>query len=319
MDHLENQAPMTTTAANATPRTAVARADDRAAQLMLIGMAVCFGGTWVAADIAVAAAPPFTIAAVRFGVASVLLFAWGKVAGRPVSTIRRADWPMIIGLGLTAVAGYNWLFLTGLTLAPASDGAIIVPGLAPVFTALIASLALDERIGRRGFIGLAIAAFGLVLVVGPAGAADRTRLLGDGLFLAGAVLWGVYSVLARVASRRFNAVSTTLYGTAVGTLVLLPLAVLESGADALTTAPMDALAGIGYLAVFGTVGAFVLLNLGVARIGAARASAYALLVPIIGVLSSVVLLHDEIGPLTVIGGAIVLVGLWLVEHRRTAN
>ena len=319
MDHLENRAPMTTTAANATPRTAVARADDRAAQLMLIGMAVCFGGTWVAADIAVAAAPPFTIAAVRFGVASVLLFAWAKVAGRPLSTIRRADWPMIIGLGLTAVAGYNWLFLTGLTLAPASDGAIIVPGLAPVFTALIASLALDERIGRRGFIGLAIAAFGLVLVVGPAGAADGTRLLGDGLFLAGAVLWGVYSVLARVASRRFNAVSTTLYGTAVGTLVLLPLAALENGADALTTAPMDALAGIGYLAVFGTVGAFVLLNLGVARIGAARASAYALLVPIIGVLSSVVLLHDEIGPLTVVGGAIVLVGLWLVEHRRTAN
>jgi O-acetylserine/cysteine efflux transporter len=73
-------------------------------------------------------------------------------------------------------------------------------------------------------------------------------------------------------------------------------------------------AGIGYLAVFGTVGGFVLLNLGVARLGAARASAFALLVPIVGVLSSVLLLGERIGPLTLAGGAIVLVGLWLVEH-----
>jgi drug/metabolite transporter (DMT)-like permease len=84
-------------------------------------------------------------------------------------------------------------------------------------------------------------------------------------------------------------------------------------------APLDALAGIGYLAVFGTVGAFVLLNLGVARIGAARASAFALLVPVVGVLTSVVFLGDRIGPLTVVGGAVVLAGLWLVEHRDSAQ
>ena len=51
-------------------------------------------------------------------------------------------------------------------------------------------------------------------------------------------------------------------------------------------------------------GVFVLLNLGVARIGAARASAFALLVPVVGVLTSVMFLGDEIGPLTVVGGAI---------------
>ena len=288
---------------------------DRAAYLALTAMALCFGGTWVPAAIAVDSVPPFTIAAVRFGIASVLLYAWARLANRPLSPISRADLPMILGLAVTAVAGYNWLFLTALTMAPATDGAIIVPGLAPVFTALIAGLALGERLGRRGFAGLAIAAVGLLLVVGPGGEAGGTRLLGDVLFVAGAVLWGVYSVLARIASRRFNAVSTTLYGTALGTVILVPLALTERGTAALGAAPLDALAGIAYLAVFGTVVAFVLLNLGVARIGAARASAFALLVPIVGVLTSVVFLDDELGPLTVIGGIIVLAGLWLIEHR----
>ena len=289
---------------------------DRAAYLMLTAMAVCFGGTWVPAAVAVDSVPPFTIAAVRFGLASVLLYAWARLAGRPISPVAGArDLAMIAGLALTAVAGYNWLFLTGLTLAPASDGAIIVPGLAPVFTAAIAALVIGERLGPRGYLGLAVAGIGLFLVVRPAGATDAERLLGDGLFVAGAALWGIYSVLARTASRRFNAVSTALYGTSVGTVILVPLALLEHGGAALGAAPVEALAGIGYLAVFGTAAAFVLLNLGVARIGAARASAFALLVPIGGVLSSVAILGDELGPTTIVGGIVVLAGLWLVEYR----
>ncbi|MCA1569153.1 MAG: EamA family transporter [Chloroflexi bacterium] len=46
-----------------------------------------------------------------------------------------------------------------------------------------------------------------------------------------------------------------------------------------------------------------------ARIGAACASAFALLVPIVGMLSSVALLGERLGPVTVVGGAIVLIGL----------
>jgi drug/metabolite transporter (DMT)-like permease len=97
--------------------------------------------------------------------------------------------------------------------------------------------------------------------------------------------------------------------------VLLPPALLEGGVQTMAAAPVDALIGIAYLTVFGTVAAFVLLNMGVARIGAARASAFALLVPIVGVLSSVALLGEHLGALTLVGGAIVLVGLWLIEHR----
>jgi drug/metabolite transporter (DMT)-like permease len=298
---------------HASPQMGTDRGDN-VAYLMLTAMAICFGGTWVAGAVAVDAAPPFTIAAVRFGIASVLLYAWARLANRPLSRVARADWPLIAGLGLTAIAGYNWLFLTGLTLAPASDGAIIVPGLAPVFTLVFAGAILRERLGVRAYIGFAVAAVGLYFVVAPGGATDERRLLGDLMFLAGAVCWGIYSVLARIASRRFDAVSTTLYGTALGTVILVPAALLEGGALRLAEAPAEALAGIAYLALFGTVAAFVLLNLGVARIGASRASAFALLVPIVGVLSSVALLGERLGPTTLIGGVIVLFGLWLVEQ-----
>jgi drug/metabolite transporter (DMT)-like permease len=292
---------------------------DRAAYLMLTAMAIFFGGTWVPAAVAVDAVPPFAIALVRFGIAAVLLYGWARLARRSLSPIRGRDWLLVAGLALTAVAGYNWLFLTALTMAPATDGAIIVPGMAPVFTAILAGLVLGERLGTRGIVGLALAALGLYLVVNPTGGTSAERLLGDALFVAGAALWGVYSVLARIASRRFNAVSASLYGITLGAIILLPLAILEGGLGTLASAPVGALLGIGYLAVFGTVAAFVLLNLGVARIGAARASAFALLVPVVGVVTSVMFLGERLGPLTLVGGAIVLAALWLIEHRGSSH
>lgn len=135
------------------------------------------------------------------------------------------------------------------------------------------------------------------------------------MFIAGAACWGVYSVLGRIGSRRFDPVSATLYGTAIGTAVLIPLAMLENGWQRLATAPVGAWAGIAYLAVFGTVAAFVLLHVGIGRLPASRATAFALLVPVVGVVSSAWLLHEPLSPLTLLGGAIVILGLWLIQRR----
>jgi drug/metabolite transporter (DMT)-like permease len=232
-----------------------------------------------------------------------------------LAPVRRADLPLIVGLGLTAIAGYNYLFLTGLRLAPATDGSLIVPGLAPVATALLAAPILRERLRRGTVAGLVLAIAGLLLVVNPqGGGASGDRLLGDAMFLGGAVLWGIYSVLGRIAGGRFDPVSVTLYGAVAGTLVLLPLAFAEGGASRVAHADIGAWLGIGYLAVFGTVGGFVGLHVGIRRIGASRAAAFALLVPVFGVSSSAWLLGEALAPLTLVGGAVILAGLWLVER-----
>lgn len=288
---------------------------ERSAYLLLVAMAIFFGGTWVAGKWAVDELPPFTIAALRFGSGALLLFGWARIGGRPLSRVGRRDLPLIAGMGLTAIAGYNWLFLTGLTLAPSSDGAIIVPGSVPVLTALLAAATLGERVGRRGALGILVACGGLLLVISPGSQGSESRLAGDLMFLAGGVLWSGYNVLARVASRRFDAVSATLYGMVAGALFLVPGALLEGSGPALGMASVQAWAGVAYLSVFGSVLAFVFLQLGVARIGPSRASTFALLVPVFGVLLSVAMLGEPFSPLTLAGGAIVIGGIWLVQHR----
>lgn len=287
---------------------------DRSAYLLLLGMAVCFGGTWPAGKLAVEEASPFTVAAARFTIASALLALWVRLAHGPIRWPSRANLPLVLALGATAVAGYNVFFLYGLELAPASDGAIIVPGFAPVFTVLLGWAVLRERVARTAVVGLALAFAGLVAVVGPSGSIDSERLAGAALFVTGAFCWGIYLLIGRPAIARFGAVTATLYATATGTLMLIPFSLAEQGWGDLSKASWDGWAPILYLGVFGTVLAFVLFYEGVKRIGPARAAAFAMLVPIFGVLSSVVLLGEEVGVNLLLGGAAIIAGLWLIQR-----
>ena len=292
--------------------------DDRVAYILLVAMAAMFGGTWVAGRWAVEELPVFTVAELRFGVAAILLAASALLLRRRLSPIRRDDLVLVAGLGLTGVAGYNWLFLTGLTLAPASDGSILVPGTIPILTMILAVALLGERIGRRAIVGMAVAIGGLLVVIGPGRDSGGSRLLGDLLFLTSAGVWAAYNILVRVAGRRFDAISATLYAMVAGSIFLLPLAVVTASVTALQEASARAWGSIAYLVVLGSILAFVFLQVGVARIGAGRASAFTLLVPLFGVGLSVVFLGERPTLLAIAGGVVVLIGLWLIQSDRTA-
>jgi drug/metabolite transporter (DMT)-like permease len=283
--------------------------------VMLTFAALFWGGTWVTGKLAVAAIPPMTLAAARFTVATILLWGWARTKGAPGRRLVAADLPLVLAMGLTAIAVYNVLFLYGLLLAPASDGAIIVPGLAPILTVVLAWPVLRERVSRWGAAGLITALAGLLLVMRPGGGQDPSRLLGDLLFFLGAFCWAIYSVIGKAATARFTPLRATLYGSVAGTMMLLPFAIVERGWTPLAASPPSAWLSVLYLAVFGTVLAFVFFYEGVSRVGAGRAASFAFLVPIFGVASSVVILGEDLAASTIAGGALVLLGLWLVQRE----
>ncbi len=275
--------------------------------------AAAFGGTWVAAPWATDEIQPLTVAFIRFSIAAVLLYLFCRARDVDVRATR-ADLPLILGVALTSVAGYNVLFLYGVTLAPASHGAVIVPGLIPGATMLLARATLGERILPRRAIGVLIAIAGLVLVVGPELEGSPATALGDAMFAISAGLWAIYTLVSRAASPRFHAAAITFLGAAAGAVILLPLALIVPGGfgDPLA-ASGRAIGGVLYLATFGTAISFVTFSEGVRRLGAARASAYTVLVPLFGVSLTVPLLGEPLTPTALLGVPVVLLGLWLAQ------
>jgi drug/metabolite transporter (DMT)-like permease len=192
---------------------------------------------------------------------------------------------------------------------------VLVPGLIPFATMLLAWPALGERPTRRAVAGLVVALVGIVVVGDPAGNVDSTRLIGDALFLGAAISWAVYTLAGRRAVARYGSISSNVYATACGAVLLVPVSFFDGGWSPLGRAPAQAWGAVAYLSLGGTVLGFVAFYEGVRLIGSARTSSFALLVPIFGVLSSVLVLGESLRPSLVVGGVIVLAGLWLVESR----
>jgi drug/metabolite transporter (DMT)-like permease len=293
------------------------RHHDPVAYALLLVMAGCFAGTWVAARWATDEVPPLTTAFLRFATASILLWGWGRLIGAPMR-LGRSDLALVVAMAASGIVAYNLCFLNGVRLAPASDGAIIVPGLSPVVVAILVAIRYRVVPARRGVTGLGLAVVGLVLVIGPAFEGGGGRLGGDLLYVTGALCWGAYSVLSRAATTRLHPVTATLAPAAIGALAFLPAVILERGWEPVLMASPKALGSLGYLGALGTVVAFVAFAEAIRRIGAPRASAFIVLVPLAGEVLSVWLLGERVGPFIVVGTVIVLAGLWLVQTARPA-
>jgi drug/metabolite transporter (DMT)-like permease len=289
---------------------------------MLTATAFFFGGAMVAGKVAVAEVPPFTVAAARFAIAAVLLFAlrlaWPSLnRGSARPGVR--DLPIIAGLALSASAGYNILFLNGLRLAPATDASMIIPGLAPIVSTVLAAIVLRDRPTRTALIGLAIAAIGVLLVVDPSGSIGANRITGDVLFVGCAILFGSYFLISRVAGARFSPISVSLYGAIGATIILVPLSVAEGGFPKLLAAGGPAWLAIGQISVLATVAAFVFLNEGMRRLGVSRSAAFALMIPVFGTLQAMLILGEHVAGTAAVGGLVVLTGVWLVQGGRVPS
>lgn len=282
--------------------------------MLLVLSAASFGLTWVAGPWATDELPPLAIACLRFTIAAVLLLAFCRARGIAIP-LRRADLPLVLGVTLTSVVVYNILFLYGVRLAAASHGAVIVPGFIPVITLGLARIVFGERVALVRAAGAGLALVGLALVVGPAFAGGADELTGDLMFVGGAVVWSVYAILGRSATTRFHAAAITFLSAALGAAILavLTLALEPGGFTAFGSASLRALAGVVYLGTFGTVLSFVFFYLGVERIGSARASAYSVLIPLFGVAATVTVLGEPIEPVALVGAALVIVGLRLMQ------
>ncbi len=284
--------------------------------LMLVGVLI-WGGNWVAAKVSVGAVPPFTLATLRYLVATPLLFAWLASQG-PLPRPERRDWPRLAALGILFVGVSNLLFLYGLRYAPSVDGAIIYPGFQPLLASVLAAYLLGEALIGRQFLGFGVAIGGLVLVVGGGGAigaGGEQRLLGDMLFLVGAAVWAYTNILMRILGRRFSGLAVTTYSALIALPLLLLCSLWEGGWGPLWEALPAIWPALFYMAAISTGPPTIFFYNGIRRLGIARASAITYLIPVSGVTMTAIFLGERLEPIQIGGGVLVLLGLWLVSRR----
>ena len=265
------------------------------------------------------------LAQIRSTCAALGLLAFLVAFARPNLRVGRRELLFLIAFGVVGVALVQWLYFVAIHNLPVGI-ALLIEFTAPLFVALFARFVYKEGIRRRIWVAVVLCLTGLALVVEIwTGVAFST--VGVSAALGGAFALTAYLLMAERERRQRDAVSLSFYGflfaalfwAVVQPIWQFPWNVLDDtvslqGNLSEHTAPVWLL--VAFVVVVGTMITFSLLTSGLRHIGATRASIVATLEPVIATVVAWVWLGETFGTAQLVGGAVVLAGIFLAQSAR---
>ena len=282
---------------------------------LLLCAVVIWGWTFVATKILLAELTPVQILAMRLviglPVLGVLL-----LARRVPLRFDRADLRPLV-LGGAIMTAHFLVQIAGLVTTTASNSGWIV-SVSPLVLALFSFLFLRERLGWRGAAGIAIATAGILLLVSRGRLTDFGWLsnTGDWLVLTSAFTWAAYTVATRDLARRRNPLAVTFTILLTAAAFTSVVFVVSAELPPLRSLSARGIAALLYLAIAGLAVAQWFWQVGVSRIGATHAGMYLYLEPLATLTLAVPLLGEPFGAVTIVGGGLVLAGVYLGQQER---
>ncbi|MBO0516007.1 EamA family transporter [Streptomyces beijiangensis] len=279
-----------------------------------IALAVLITAVWgvnfVVIDIGLAHFPPLLFSALRFLVAALPAVFF---VGRP-----KVAWKWIVGVGLALGVGKFGLLFIGMNQGMGAGLPSLVLQVQAVFTALFAAAVLGERLPRVRVAGMAVALAGIA--VAAVGEGLDGAVLGFVLVVAAAAFWGVSNVLTRKAAPP-DPLNFMVWVSTVPVLPLLALSLLFEGpradAEALSGLDWSGAGTIVFVAWVSTVFGFGAWGFLLRHHPANSVAPFTLLVPVFGMSSAALFLHERLTALDWCAAALLVGGVALAS--RTAR
>ena len=247
--------------------------------LTLSALAAIFWGTnFEATRVALEHLSPWTAAAGRFAIAAAAILGWLWLSRGLDLRVLRRNWPAFVVLGIVGVVGFNAALFLGMKTSSPVTAALIM-GTTPLTTTLLDALLQRRRPKGIVLIGMGVSLVGVALTVG---AFSGTRFAtGDLLILAGSVGWALYTIGCRSWVRGAAAIETAAWTMVFGAIGLVTIALLLENPfrDLAQSGPAAQLIVV-YMALVGSVLAYIFWQVGIAVRGPGATSVLFNLVPV---------------------------------------
>lgn len=283
--------------------------------ISLVVTMLFWGGTFVAGRALAGNVAPANAAFLRFAIATVALAVLTRMIEGRVAMVPRKHLVSLLFLGVTGVFGYNMFFFTGLQFIEAGRASLII-ALNPLAITVAAVLFLGERLSKIQVGGLLVSFIGAIFVISnghPTIIFSGGFGLGEAAILGCVVCWASYSLIGRQVLQFISPLAAVFYSSLAGT-VLLFFVTLAKGttANILKYTTVDWIS-LSFLGVLGTAVGFTLYYQAIRKIGASRSSVFINLVPFFSIILSYPILGETIKPSVLMGGLILLVGVYLAN------
>jgi drug/metabolite transporter (DMT)-like permease len=279
---------------------------------------IVWGGTFIATKFALRDASPATIVWLRFGMGVIILGA-AVTLRKQFALPKREEWGYFALVGFLGVTFHQWLQATGLITAQATTTAWIVATI-PIFTALLGWLFLKEKLGVLRIAGIMLATAGVLLIVSKGNllslATGKFGTPGDFLILISAVNWAVFSVLSRRGLAAHPAARMMFYVMLLGWLFACAwLFGFGPGLSEIPHITSIGWASILVLGIFGSGLAYIAWYDALQALPASQLGVFIYIEPLVTMVIAAILLAEAVTVASIIGGAITILGVYLVNRK----
>ena len=229
--------------------------------------------------------------------------------------IRIKDIPLFLGLGFCSILFFTTCYFTAIRMMTLSIAAILLYT-SPIWVMLLSLLLFHEKMTRPKFLALVISFLGCIFVSGIGSGGSAVTPAGILIGLGAGLGYGLYSILGTLALRRYSTYTVTAYTfvtAAAGSLFISSLPDLWHKITACTSKPYLYI----LIVLTGLVTAvipFLLYTLGLEQVEASRAAILATIEPMVATLIGVVVFHEYLTVLSVLGILCILAAIVLLNH-----
>jgi drug/metabolite transporter (DMT)-like permease len=250
---------------------------------------------------------PAHVAVLRFLTASLVLGIYAIISRMRLPA--RRDLPRIAIIGAVGLTFYNLALNIGERSIPAGPASLLVQT-SPIWTALLATAMLGERLNLVGWIGIGTSFTGAaVIAMGDSGGLSLSW--GAVLVLMAALMLSVFNVAQKPLLTRYKPLEFSTYAIWAGTLFLLPF---SPGLDhAILIAPLSATLAVVYLGIGPAAIAYATWAFILSKLPASRAASFLYAIPVSAFLIAWVWLGEVPSLVDVLGGLLALAGVFVVN------
>jgi drug/metabolite transporter (DMT)-like permease len=257
---------------------------DLTAKLMLVGLSVAWGLTWPAMRFALAEMPPFSMRFVTMGLGAATLFAILRWQRRDLGVTGATAWAHVAVAGVLNIVGFSVLAAFA-QLSAGTSRVVILAYTMPIWSSLMAWAVLGERLDRARGLALALCVAGMIVLIYPLAGAGLPG--GIMLAIAAAMSWAAGTVYLKWARIPGDPITVAAWQLVVGFLVVTLGLPFFEGWPHLWPLHAPALVSVIFVGVVGSGIAYLLWFDIIMRLPAMTASLGVLMVPMIGVVASI--------------------------------
>jgi len=259
---------------------------------------------------------PINLTIMRLFIACILFFLFLLIKPKKFSKLQKKDIVPIFLLGFFGVIVYHLGLNYGEQYVSASVASLII-AIIPVFVVFLALTFLKEKITFKIIIGVVLSLIGVLIISifgKPENSIEISYISGAITVLISSLVGAGYTVAGKKMLSRYSPFSLTIYAFLFGSLGLIPFVNLTLF-EQVATLSIRGWIILLFLGICPTVIAYILWYVALEIKSASKLGTYLFFIPVLSTIISVILLNEKITWLFIIGGALVIFGLYIVNKR----